>query len=156
MKKSKKYILFFSVIIILLIEGIFCSPIVNANTTKLLDKNEIIKISSDSTGIDDIIGGVHNFEQAGQELSDNSITGGMTVDDENMQNISSLVYNTLLILGIVVVVIVGLVIGIKFMTGSVEQKAEIKQTLPPYIVGCIIIFGAFTIWSIVVNVLNQT
>lgn len=46
---------------------------------------------------------------------------------------------------------VGIVIGIQFMVASAEDKAKVKEALVPYIVGCIVIFGAFTIWSIAVN-----
>lgn len=47
--------------------------------------------------------------------------------------------------------VVGIIIGIQFMVASAEDKAKVKETLVPYIVGCIVIFGAFTIWSIAVN-----
>ena len=40
------------------------------------------------------------------------------------------------------------------MLGSVEEKADIKGLLIPYIVGCIIIFGAFAIWKLVVDILQ--
>lgn len=78
-----------------------------------------------------------------------------TIDDSNLQDMSNLLYNTLLIIAIVVAVIVGLVIGIQFMTGSVEQKAKIKETLIPYIAGCIVIFGAFGIWKLVVTLMSK-
>lgn len=45
----------------------------------------------------------------------------------------------------------GTIIGIQFIVASAEDKAKLKEALVPYIVGCIVIFGAFTIWSIVVN-----
>ena len=41
------------------------------------------------------------------------------------------------------------------MMGSSTQKAETKELLIPYVVGCVIIFGAFGIWKLVVNMLNQ-
>lgn len=47
--------------------------------------------------------------------------------------------------------IVGIIIGIQFLIASAEDKAKVKEALVPYIVGCIVIFGAFTIWSIAVN-----
>lgn len=45
----------------------------------------------------------------------------------------------------------GTFIGIQFIVASAEDKAKLKESLVPYIVGCIVIFGAFTIWSVVVN-----
>ena len=56
--------------------------------------------------------------------------------------------------GLVLAVIIGIILGIQFMTGSVEQKAKVKDALVPYIAGCIIIFGAFGIWKLVVTILR--
>ena len=42
------------------------------------------------------------------------------------------------------------------MTGSVSERAETKQLIAPYIVGCVVVFGAFTIWRIVVEIINKT
>ena len=36
-----------------------------------------------------------------------------------------------------------------------EEKVKVKETLIPYVAGCIIIFGAFTIWKVVVEVLKS-
>lgn len=40
---------------------------------------------------------------------------------------------------IAVIALVG--IGIKYMSGSVQEKAEYKKTLKPYLIGAIMIFG---------------
>ena len=40
------------------------------------------------------------------------------------------------------------------MTGSVEEQAKVKQTLVPYVAGCVVLFGAFTIWKIVVTIIQ--
>ena len=42
-------------------------------------------------------------------------------------------------------------LGIKFMLGSVEEKAKVKETLIPFTIGCIIIFGAYIIWRLVMQ-----
>lgn len=102
-----------------------------------------------SYSIGDIISGADNFIQAG--IKDNNIT----IEDDRLENMSDLLYNALLIIGIITAVIIGLAIGIKFMTGSISQKAEIKETLIPYIAGCIVIFGAFGIWKLVVTLLSK-
>lgn len=104
---------------------------------------------ADDVTVEDIKGGVSNFMQAGQSQNN-------PFNQEGLQNVSDVVYNVLLAVGIIAAVIVGLIIGIKYMMGSVAQKAETKELLAPYIVGCVIIFGAFAIWKIVVNLLNQT
>ena len=40
------------------------------------------------------------------------------------------------------------------MLGSVEQKAEVQKALVPYVIGCIVIAGAFIIWRLVIIALN--
>ena len=64
------------------------------------------------------------------------------------------IYNILLTIGIVVAVLTGAIIGIKYMLGSVEEKADIKGLLIPYIAGCVIIFGSFAIWKLIVTLLQ--
>lgn len=100
--------------------------------------------------ISDIFHSASDFIETGEQSSEK------TGIDDNLGEMSDTIYNVLLIIGIVIAVIIGLVIGIQFMTGSVEQKAKVKETLIPYIAGCIVIFGAFTIWKIVVTILQST
>ena len=72
-----------------------------------------------------------------------------------MQDVSGLVYNILLAVAIVLAVIIGAMLGIKFMVGGADEKAMIKETLAPYIIGCIVVFGAFTIWTMAINIGNS-
>jgi len=41
------------------------------------------------------------------------------------------------------------VLGIKYALGSVEQKAEYKKSMIPYIIGAVLIFGFSTITQII-------
>ena len=78
------------------------------------------------------------------------------IDPSKYKDVSSTIYNILLIVGIVIAVAVGIILGIKFITGGVEGQADVKKTLIPYTVGCIVIFGAFGIWKLVVDILQST
>ena len=51
--------------------------------------------------------------------------------------------------GVVVAVIIVMVLGIKYMMGSAEERAEYKKTMMPYLVGAILIFAASTIANVV-------
>ena len=53
--------------------------------------------------------------------------------------------------GIVLSVVVLIIIGIKYMMGSAEEKAEYKKTMIPYIVGAALIFAA----SVFANVIYE-
>ena len=41
--------------------------------------------------------------------------------------------------GVIVAVITLTIIGIKYMLGSVEEKANYKATMMPYIIGCVLL-----------------
>ncbi|MCI9177392.1 MAG: hypothetical protein HFJ28_02180 [Clostridia bacterium] len=98
--------------------------------------------------ITNITGGADSFVNSGKTGADNAINGQI------LNNTSSLIYNTLLIVGTCIAVLMAAVLGIKFITGSVEQKVKIKEALVPFLVGCIVIFSAFGIWRLVITVLR--
>ena len=102
-----------------------------------------------ASSFSDILKGGDSFLQSGiGDVKDN-------LNQENLQTMSDMIYNVLLATAVIAAVIMGLIIGIKFMTGSVDQKAKIKETLIVYIVGCIVAFGAFGIWRLVINIMSQ-
>ena len=51
----------------------------------------------------------------------------------------------------VLAVIVLIVLGVKYMMGSAEEKAEYKKTLLPYFIGAIFVFGAGAITTVIFN-----
>ena len=88
--------------------------------------------------------------------SDEFLTKGnpveTTIDEGQLQDTSKFLFGVLLAIGIAVMMIVGTIIGIKFMIASAEEKAKVKEALIPFIVGSAVILGAFTIWSTVVKI----
>ena len=59
------------------------------------------------------------------------------------------IVGALKIVGTVIAIVGLMVLGIKYMIGSVEQKADYKKTMIPYLVGCIFIFAIGQIVSII-------
>lgn len=102
---------------------------------------------------EDIFYAGDNFLADGKKAQD--ADSDSEIDDTQIQEQFNKIYNILFSLGVVLAVLVGAILGIKFMIGSVEEQAKIKETLIPYIIGCIIIFGAFGIWRIVLNIGNS-
>lgn len=90
----------------------------------------------------------------GDDFLSNGTSQESPINDSALKSGSSTLYNVLVAIGVGVVVIWGVVIGIQFVTGTLEDKAEMKKSLVPYIIGCVIIFGAFGIWRLVLNLLN--
>lgn len=73
------------------------------------------------------------------------------INTAELKETSDYMFKLLTAIGIVVMFLVGTIIGIKFMIASAEDKAKVKEALIPYVIGCAVIFGAFTIWSVVVD-----
>lgn len=69
----------------------------------------------------------------------NSYIGSPTVSDELLSRVG-IIFGVIQTIGSVVSVVMLIVIGIKYMTGSIEEKAEYKKTLWPYVLGAFLIF----------------
>lgn len=57
-------------------------------------------------------------------------------------------------IGIIISVIVLSIIGLKYMMCSVDEKANYKENMTPYVVGCLLLAMSTTIPSIIYDVLN--
>lgn len=100
-------------------------------------------------GITDVISGGDSFLKSGEEDKKNKKD---SLDTTKLQDTSNVIYNILLLAGMVTAVVISGILGIKFMIGSAEEKAQIKDALIPFVIGCIVIFGAFGIWKIFINI----
>ena len=79
----------------------------------------------------------------------------VSINETDIQKTADDIFNILFALGTVLTVIVGGILGIQFMMASAEDKAKIKEAMIPYVIGSVIIFGAFGIWKLVVTILNE-
>lgn len=55
-------------------------------------------------------------------------------------------------IGVVASVIVLMILGIKYMVGSVEEKAEYKKSMLAYVIGAVMVFGITTIANIIYTI----
>lgn len=76
------------------------------------------------------------------------------VDTTKIGNIGNQIATIIRNVGIVAAVIIIMVLGIKYMIGSAEEKAEYKKTFIPYIVGALLLFGASGIAQAVISFSN--
>lgn len=100
-----------------------------------------------ATGLDKVISDGDKFLT---QRDKNSV-----IDEQALSNTSNTVYNILFTIAVVLAFGVGMIIGIQFIVASVDEKAKIKETLVPYIVGVFIIFSAFTVWKIAIEIGNK-
>ena len=118
----------------------------NKNTVKIYKQPS--KLARDDTYDD-------GLEQSMTD-ADDFITDGSNdkLDMQDFQTQFGDIYNIVLQIGVGLAVIVGIVLGVKFILSSVEGKAEVKKMLITYVISCTVIFGSFGIWKIVVTILQ--
>ena len=102
---------------------------------------------SRATTLDDIIKNGKSFLQ----LGDTSVA-----NEDELKSLSDFVSGILLWIAIAVTLISAIIMGINFLTQSVEDKAKIKESMTPWVIGIIISFGAYTIWQITINLLSNS
>ena len=81
--------------------------------------------------------------------------GQMDIDQKKVDSTVNSVYRILLTIGIIVSLIWGAVLGVKFLFGSMEDRVDIKKHLLPYVIWVCVIFGSFIIWQVVVNIMQS-
>lgn len=129
-----KKIIYISVISLIVISIIFIKP----------------NYSIAAFTIDGFVKDADDFIEAGKTEGENAI------DQTGLKDISDVIYNTLLAVGLIAAVAIGIYLGIKIMIGSAETQAQYKELLTPYFIGCVVVFGAFGIWKLVVTILQRT
>lgn len=103
-----------------------------------------LPIYSNALSIEGIFSGADSFLEQG------SSTEG--INEDKIKEISDMVSGILLTIAVAVTFISIAVMGINFAIQTVEEKAKVKESMVPWIIGIFVSFGAFGIWKIVMNV----
>lgn len=82
-----------------------------------------------------------------------TVTSGTGVD--SVKSIGEQIIGVIQVGGSVVAVAMLVVLGIKYMMGSAEEKSEYKKTLMPYAIGAILVFAAVNLASMVFKMAGQ-
>ena len=98
--------------------------------------------------LDDVMNNGNSFLNAGSESS-------TMIDQNDLKSLSNFISGVLLTIAIGVTVITGAIMGLNFITQSIEEKAKVKESMVPWVIGIIVSFGAFTIWEVVVNLFQS-
>ena len=82
--------------------------------------------------------------------------GDLTAADYNKpMKLASTILSSITIVGVVISIIMVMVLGIKYMMGSLEEKAEYKKTMIPMLIGAILLFCSSTLVSIIYSVITK-
>ena len=77
------------------------------------------------------------------------------IQGSTLGNSLNYVLGALRYVGIFAAVAILMILGIKYMMGSAEEKAEYKKTLIPYVIGAILLFAASFIVGIIADSANK-
>lgn len=98
--------------------------------------------------LDDVMNNGNSFLNAGSESS-------TMIDQNDLKSLSNFISGVLLTIAIGVTVITGAIMGLNFITQSIDEKAKVKESMIPWVIGIIVSFGAFTIWEVAVNLFQS-
>ena len=88
---------------------------------------------------------------AGSVLDQMNGKANLNGADTKIGTIGNTILTIITTVAMVLAVVLIAVLGIKYMMGSTEEKAEYKKSLIPYIVGAVLVFGAGAIGRMVVG-----
>lgn len=100
------------------------------------------------SSLDDVMNNGNSFLGAGSESN-------TMIDQNDLKSLSNFISGVLLTIAIGVTVITGAIMGLNFITQSIEEKAKVKESMIPWVIGIIVSFGAFTIWEVAVNLFQS-
>lgn len=69
--------------------------------------------------------------------------------------ISKKIIGSITTVGVVVAVVTTIALGIKYMVGSVEERAEYKKTMMPMFIGMMLLFGVSWIVKLIYNIMSN-
>ena len=126
----RKYLVIFSAIIIFLF--LVCMP---------------GNVRAEIKSVKDAISGADSFLDKGKSET--------IINMNSLKKVSNNVFNILFVIGVSVSVVVIAIIGTKTLFGSIEEKSHYKEMLIPFVVGAVVVFGAYGIWKAVITILNK-
>ncbi len=79
---------------------------------------------------------------------------GAVTGNSKVFGIANILISIIKWIGVALSVIILMVLGIKYLTGSIEEKAEYKKTMVPYVVGCMLLFAGSFIVQIIYDMVT--
>lgn len=90
---------------------------------------------------------IQTWTQVGEKQGSSQINGN------EIGNILKPIVNILTAIGVIVLVAVTVIMGIKYMFATPEEAAKLKQQLIGLVVAAVVVLGATAIWKIIYNIL---
>lgn len=144
--QSMVYIIFIVMIILFIPNNSFAGNIINGGNTTKTNTTKNSTSSSNSTS------GGTTYDES---LGDLDQYKGTTMDSKKLEHMGKGILSVIQVIGTVLSVVILIIIGIKYMLGSVEEKADYKKTLVPYVVGAFILFTGTLIPQLIYKIMQN-
>lgn len=141
MKVLERLVKIFAIIAIIFSMATFSNNVFAANETNQ---------AADVKGVEDIVKAGNNW-LAGEQANQPEGTG---VDDFVYKFIG--IGRVLVVIGIVTILIVTLIMGIRWIVATPDKQAKLKEQLIGLVVATVVIFGAVGIWNFVRGIMQKT
>lgn len=114
-----------------------------------------------------VIMSITNVSFAADAIDEKNMTGFDVIDNlaewivdnditsEKIQSRAQIVMGIVNVVGVISSVVVLMILGIKYMSSSIEEKAEYKKTFIYYVLGAVLLFVAPTLANIIYNISIQ-
>lgn len=76
-------------------------------------------------------------------------------DNDTFLEKANIIINIIQVLGTVIAVVSLMAIGIKYMFGSIEEKASYKETMGPYIIGAVMLFAIPNFLKVILDLVQS-
>ena len=76
-------------------------------------------------------------------------------DETQLTEKAGIILGIINVIGVICSVVILAIIGIKYMIGSVEERADYKKAMQPYIIGVILLAGATTIPNAIYSFVSE-
>ena len=138
MRVLKRFIKIFAIVAIL-----FSLVAISSSTFAANEENDV-------KGIDDIVKAGNSW----LSTEDTNKPKGTEVTDFVKKFVG--IGRTLVVIGIVTIMLVTLIMGVKWIVATPEKQAKLKEQLIGLVVATVVIFGAVGIWNLVRGIMEKT
>ena len=80
---------------------------------------------------------------------------GTNPSSDKIKDKTGIIFEAIRNVGVVLSVVMLMIIGIKYMLGSAEAKADYKKTLIPYLIGTFILFTGTLIPQLIYTIMQE-
>lgn len=80
---------------------------------------------------------------------------GTSPGSDKLVSKANIIVSSIRVIGVILSVVILIIIGIKYMLGSVEEKAEYKNTLLPYLIGAFLVFTGSLIPQLIYDIMQK-